>query len=60
MLENEHGSFAGDAGNFSEHKLVGHQVAQHGNGDAGKGLDDFGEMCFAAGAAHNAVICGLK
>ena len=40
MLENQDGRFARNPGNLSEDKFVGHQVAEHGDRDFGKGFDD--------------------
>ena len=40
MLENQHRSLARNARDFAENKFVGHQVAEHGDGDLGERFDD--------------------
>ena len=41
MLEDQHGRFARDAGDFAVDEFVGDQVGEHGDGDFGKRLKNF-------------------
>ena len=40
MFEDQDRSFARNPGDFAENKFVGHQIAEHGDRDFGKGFDD--------------------
>ena len=40
MFQDQDRRFARNAGNLTENKFVGHQVAEHGDRDFGKGFDD--------------------
>src|SRR5580700_2345588 len=53
MLENQDGSFAGDARNFAEHELVGNQVGEHSHGQLGERLDEFLETVVFFMFAHS-------
>ena len=40
VLQDQHRRFARHARNFAEDELVGHQIAQHRDGELGEGFDD--------------------
>src|ERR1700688_1038157 len=40
MLQDQHRRFSRDARDFPKNEFVGHQVADHGDGDLGKGLNN--------------------
>jgi hypothetical protein len=41
--QDQHGRFARDAGDFSEHELVGDQIREDGDRELGKGFDDLSQ-----------------
>ena len=43
VLQDQHGGFARDAGDFAEPKFIGNEITEQNDGLRGKLLDTFGE-----------------